>query len=166
MLAPDGVSIATRLVQGPERPSRREETVAARRMLHRSARHLLHTLALEALGFGAWVSGGAAGALGARNIAEEQEAAENVTGCRQPGLRGVLARNADAVRRELGAALAALFTAPAEAVRRGEGGLAAARIAAGTVPGIVSRPMGAAAAAVQRTLVDMQTAVEANLPRD
>lgn len=135
-------------------------------MLHRSARHLLHTLALEALGLGAWVAGGAADALGAggpRAAADDDEteaAAEE-----RPGRLASVARNADGVRRELGAALAALFTEPLSAMRRGEGVAAAAQMAAGAVPGAVRRPIGAAAAAVQQTCVDVQHAMGAALPR-
>jgi hypothetical protein len=153
-------------LQGPERPTRREETVAARRTLHRSARHLLHTLALEALGLGAWISGGAAGALGARGAAAvEAAAAEDAAPEGAP--RGLaFARSADAVRRELGAALAALFSEPYGALRRGEGSFTAARVAAGAVPGVIYRPVGAAAAAVQRTCFDMQQAVETKGARD
>ena len=153
-------------MQGARRSGQRQDAVAARRMLHRSARHLLHTLALEALGLGAWVAGGAADAFGAggAKVAGDDDEAEAAPEQR-PGRLASMVRNADGVRRELGAALAALFVEPLGAVRRGEGVAAAAQMAAGALPGAVRRPIGAAAAAVQQTCVDAQNAMGVALPR-
>lgn len=152
-------------VQGPERPSRREECVAARRMLHRSARHLLHTLTLEALGLGACLSGNAAVAFGAAALPADSADADD-TAESGSAAAGRLTRNAETVRREVGRALAALFVEPVEAVRRGQGWPQAARLAAAAVPGVICRPVGAAAAAVQSTCVGMKRAVQSSLPRE
>jgi hypothetical protein len=132
-------------------------------MLHRSARMLLHTLALEALGLGAWVAGSAAEVLGAgpgdELLDEEDEATQGSLRARS------IAGSADAIRRELGSALAALFLEPMGAVRRGEGVGVAAQMAAGAVPGAMRRPVSAAATAMHRTCLDMQRAVSSTLPR-
>jgi hypothetical protein len=147
-------------VQGARQPSKRQEAVAARRMLHRSARLLLYTLALEALGLGVWAAGSAAELLGA--VPEEMLDEETSQGTLKAlGIAG----NADAIRRELGSTLAALFLEPMEAVRRGESVAVAAQMAAGAVPGALRRPVGAAATAVHRTCLDMQRALSSTLPR-
>lgn len=129
-----------------------QETVLARRLLHRSARHLLHTLTLEALGLGAWVAGSTAGILGVEVQAERTGAlaAKN----------NMLLESADLIRREVGTSLAALFTAPQAAINQGQGVHGAALAAAKAMPNAIIKPLGATAAAVQKTCVGMQHAVE------
>lgn len=143
-------------VQGPERPTQREEWAAARRNLDRSSRRLLQTLVLEALGLGAWLSGNAAGTF--RNTAAAAVLDDGGVG------EGVV-RSADTVSREVGGALAALVLEPVRAMRRGEGWPEAARLAAGAAPGVLFRPVGAAAAAVQQVCLQTQQAVQATVPR-
>jgi hypothetical protein len=140
----------------------RDKSVAARRMFHRSARYLLHTLTLEALGLGAWVAGSTAGLLGVPggqscNLYEQDRAASSTD---------AIVESAEMVRKEVGEALAALFVDPATAVRQGHGLQGAAWAAARAVPGAIRRPLGAAAAAVQKTCIGMQQAVEYTLPSD
>ena len=163
-------------VQGQLQPTRRAEAAAARRTAHRSARRLLHTLALEALGLGAWLSGSAADALGAGesgtegapspspspsdNVHSVQTAVPSGAGIGQVSVGRTFARSADSVRRELSAALAALVSEPYGAAKRGEGLWRVARRAAAAVPGVVTKPSGAAAAAVQRACLDMQQAAQ------
>ena len=147
-------------MQGPERVTRREEWAAARRNLERSSRRLLQTLVLEALGLGAWLSGNAAGTF--RNNADVAPA---TYGERGSSVGEGVVRSADTVAREVGDALAALVLEPARAVRRGEGWPEAARLAAGAAPGVLFRPVGAAAAAVQQVCLQTQQAVQATVPR-
>ena len=129
-----------------------QETVLARRLVHRSARHLLHTLTLEALGLGAWVAGGTAGMLG---VEVQPEGAKAIG-----GKGNVFVQSADLVRREVGASLATLFTAPQTAINQGRGVHGAALAAAKAMPNAIMKPLGATAAAVQKTCVGMQNAVE------
>lgn len=129
-----------------------QETVLARRQLHRSARHLLHTLTLEALGLGAWVAAGTAGMLGVEVQPEGAKAAA--------GKGNVLVQSADLIRREVGTSLAKLFTAPQTAINQGQGVHGAALAAAKAMPNAIMKPLGATAAAVQKTCVGMQHVVE------
>eukprot|EP00892_Ulva_mutabilis_P006810 jgi/Ulvmu1/4500/UM002_0226.1 len=142
--------------QRQSRPER-EETVVARRQLHRNARYLLHTLTLEALGLGAWVAGGTAGLLGVEvlSTAATGEVAEQ---------GNVFLESADLIRKEVGAALFALLSRPAAAMQQGQGLHGAAWAAATAVPQAIRRPLGATAAAMQRTCIGMQHAVEYTLP--
>ena len=129
-----------------------QETVLARRQLHRSACHLLHTLTLEALGLGAWVAAGTAGMLGVEVQPEGAKAAA--------GKGNVLVQSADLIRREVGTSLAKLFTAPQTAINQGQGVHGAALAAAKAMPNAIMKPLGATAAAVQKTCVGMQHVVE------
>ena len=131
--------------------------MVARRQLHRNARYLLHTLTLEALGLGAWVAGGTAGLLGV--------SVPSATAAEEAGERGnVFVESADLIRKEVGAALFALLSRPAAAVQQGQGLHGAAWAAATAVPQAIRRPLGATAAAMQKTCIGMQQAVEYTLP--
>jgi hypothetical protein len=129
-----------------------QQTVLARRLLHRSARHLLHTLTLEALGLGAWVAGSTAGMLGV----EVQPDSHNKL---VMGNGNLLVESADLIRREVGTSLVKLFTAPQTAISQGRGVHGAALAAARAMPNAIMKPLGATAAAVQKTCVGMQHVV-------
>ena len=131
--------------------------MVARRQLHRNVRYLLHTLTLEALGLGAWVAGGTAGLLGV-------DVSSTVGGGEVTDKGNVFMESADLIRKEVGAGLFALLSRPATAMQQGQGLHKAAWAAATAVPQAIRRPLGATAAAMQRTCVGMQQAVEYTLP--
>jgi hypothetical protein len=130
-----------------------QQIVLARRQLHRSVRHLLHTLTLETLGLGAWVAGSTAGMLGVQ--VQPDSHVKLVS-----GKGNVLMDSADLIRREVGTSLATLFIAPQVAINQGRGVHGAALAAAKAMPNAIMKPLGATAAAVQKTCMGLQHAVD------